>query len=282
MQILKTKDEARRWVRHQAAMDRTSGLVPTMGALHEGHYSLVRHSLQRCDSTIATIFVNPTQFAPHEDLSRYPRPLEEDLAGLAECGADAVFVPEEGTMYAPGHSTFIEPPAVARPLEGACREGHFRGVATVVLKLMHILPTTHAFFGQKDFQQAAVISAMVRDLDMDVEVEALPTVREPDGLALSSRNRYLSSEQRSRALGLSRALRDAADAVAAGEIESAAIEQRMHRVLTEAGVDAIEYAVIADRRTLERLPRIDRPAVALIAARVGTTRLIDNQLFDAT
>lgn len=278
MQILQSKDEARRWVREQTAAGRSSGLVPTMGALHAGHYSLIRHSRQKCDVTVATIFVNPTQFGPNEDLSRYPRTLDEDLAGLRDLGTEAVFVPEGGSMYLPGHSTFVEPPEVSKPLEGACRAGHFRGVATVVLKLMHILPTTHAFFGQKDFQQAAVIQAMVRDLDLPMEVEVLPTVREPDGLALSSRNRYLSAEQRSRALGLSRALREATQAIAEGEIDAAVIEQRMRRVLTEAAVDEIEYAVVADRLTLHQLSHIDRPAVALIAARVGQTRLIDNQL----
>lgn len=278
MQILRSKDEARQWAREQTAAERSSGLVPTMGALHTGHFSLIERSRQRCDVTVATIFVNPTQFAPHEDLSRYPRTLEADLEGLRTAGTDAVFVPDPDAMYASGHSTYVEPPEVSGPLEGVCRPDHFRGVATVVLKLMHILPTTHAFFGQKDYQQAAMIQAMVRDLDLPVEVEVSPTVREPDGLAMSSRNRYLSTTQRSRALSLSRALREANAAVASGETDAAVIEQGMRRVLTEAAVDEIEYAAVADRFTLHPLTKIDRPAVALIAARVGGTRLIDNQL----
>lgn len=278
MLIVHTKEDARRWAQDQLAAGRTSGLVPTMGALHEGHYSLVRRSRERCDVTVATIFVNPTQFAPHEDLSRYPRTVEEDLQGLRACGADAVFVPAADSMYLPGHSTYVDPPEVAAPLEGICRPGHFRGVATVVLKLMHILPTTHAFFGQKDFQQAAVIRTMVRELDLAVEIDVAPIVRDPDGLAMSSRNRYLSAEERSRALALSRALDEASRIVAGGEKDGTAIEAAMRRVLTEAAVDEIEYATVADPVTLAGLRRIAGPVVALIAARVGSTRLIDNRV----
>lgn len=278
MLIFRAKEEARQWARDQWAAGRSSGLVPTMGALHEGHYSLVRRSRERCDATVATIFVNPTQFAPHEDLSRYPRTLDRDLAGLRACGADAVFVPAADSMYAPGHSTYVDPPDVAAPLEGVCRPGHFRGVATVVLKLMHILPTTHAFFGQKDYQQAAVIRAMVRELDLAVEIEVVPIVRDPDGLAMSSRNRYLSPEERSRALSLSRALGEAGRRVAAGDKDAAAIELAMRSVLTEAAVDEIDYAAVADPVTLARVSRVAGPVVALVAARVGSTRLIDNQI----
>lgn len=278
MLIFHSKEEARQWVREQSASGRSSGLVPTMGALHEGHYSLVRRSRESCDATVATIFVNPTQFGPNEDLNRYPRTLEEDLEGLRKCGADAVFVPAADSMYVPGHSTYVDPPDVAATLEGSCRPGHFRGVATVVLKLMHILPTTHAFFGQKDYQQVAVIQTMVRDLDLAVEIHLSPTVRDADGLAMSSRNRYLSPEDRVRALSLSRALNEARRRINAGETDRAAIEASMRRVLMEAPVDEIDYVAVADPMTLARLSRVVRPAVALVAARVGNTRLIDNQI----
>ncbi len=170
----------------------TIGLVPTMGALHEGHLSLVRRSVAECDYTVATIFVNPTQFGPQEDFSRYPRTLEADLAALAAEGTDLVFVPSAEQIFPPGFSTFVEPPDVAKLWEGRCRPGHFRGVATVVLKLFHLVAADVAFFGQKDYQQSRVIQDMARDLDLRVHIEICPTIREQDGLAMSSRNRYLN------------------------------------------------------------------------------------------
>lgn len=278
MQVESSKEAARAWVRGQTGGGRTVGLVPTMGALHEGHLSLVRHSRQRCDATVVTIFVNPTQFGPGEDLSRYPRTLDADLQMLREAAVDLVFVPEARTVYPEGFSTYVAPPDIARSLEGESRPDHFRGVATVVLKLFHILPATHAFFGQKDYQQARVLQTMAADLDLDMAIEICPTVREADGLALSSRNRYLSGDERLKALGLWRALRTAESLVNQGQRDPQPIEAAMRRVLQESGVTRIDYAAVVDRRTLSRMTRIDAPAVALVAARVGDTRLIDNHL----
>lgn len=287
MEILRTPEEARRytWLLRGTASGgatKTVGLVPTMGALHEGHLSLVRLSNQSCDHTLASIFVNPTQFAPHEDLNKYPRTLERDCELLKTEGVSAVFVPSARTMYPEGYSTFIEPPEVAKSLEGVCRPDHFRGVATVVMKLLQCLPTTHAVFGTKDYQQLKVIESMVRDLNVGIEILAGETIRESDGLALSSRNQYLSQEQRQRALLLSRSLGVVADLAAAGEANIELLQNRMRETLLGAsdqakGVDQIDYAVVVDANTLSPLSRLDRPAVALVAARVGQTRLIDNR-----
>lgn len=279
MEVLHDKAQARAWVLEHRFSGRSVGLVPTMGALHAGHFSLAQRSSDCCDVTIATIFVNPTQFGPGEDLSRYPRTLEQDLQGLEAIGTDAVFVPEVSAMYREGHSTYVQPPAVAARFEGAVRPDHFRGVTTVVLKLMQILPATHAFFGQKDYQQAAVILAMVKDLDIDMEIQVCPIVRDSDGLALSSRNRYLSPEDRSRALGLSQALAKARQMILQNQLEVTTIESAMRDVLSQAKVDAIDYAVITDGETLEWIPKVVPGCVALVAARVGTTRLIDNWLW---
>jgi pantoate--beta-alanine ligase len=254
------------------------GLVPTMGALHEGHLSLVRTARRRADVVVATIFVNPTQFGPREDFSKYPRTLEEDLRALSREGCQFVFVPDREAMYPEGFSTYVEPPAVAGTLEGACRPGHFRGVATVVLKLFNIVPADIACFGQKDFQQLRVIERMARDLDLPIEIVCCPIVREADGLAMSSRNRYLSPAERQQALALSRSLAEAERLLAAGERDGGTIREAMRKILTAAGIERIDYVAICDPDTLAEKPRIDGPAVALIAAFVGGTRLIDNAL----
>lgn len=254
------------------------GLVPTMGALHEGHLSLVRASNERCDHTVATIFVNPTQFGPNEDFSRYPRTLEQDLALLAGERVEMVYSPTPEAMYPQGYSTYIEPPSTAKRLEGELRPGHFRGVCTVVLKLFQAAPADTAFFGRKDYQQAMVIQQMTRDLDLWTEIAICPIVRDSDGLALSSRNRYLSPSERERALGLSRALAAAKSAVDAGERNSETIRSLMRSTLLAAEVDSIDYVSIAHGESLEELEQVAAPAVALIAARVGTTRLIDNEI----
>ncbi len=256
------------------------GLVPTMGALHEGHLSLVRRSRSECDVTIATIFVNPAQFGPHEDLSRYPKTLEADFEGLAGLETDMVFVPQRDELYPAGFSTFVEPPSVAGVLEGEHRPGHFRGVVTIVLKLFQILPATISYFGQKDFQQLLVIRRMVEDLNVPIRVEACETVRESDGLAMSSRNRYLSPNERQTALGLWNALRTAQEMVAAGERSVAQLESAMGDQLRKAGIEDWDYARVADREDLTDLKTLDRSAVALIAAKVGSTRLIDNLLLE--
>ena len=252
------------------------GLVPTMGALHDGHLSLVRRAKQDCDVAVATIFVNPTQFGPNEDLAKYPRTLESDLAALREQGCDFVFVPPSDGVYINGHSTFVEPPSVARRWEGELRPGHFRGVATIVLKLFQLIPAHVAYFGRKDYQQVAVIRAMVDELNVPIRILACDTIREPDGLAMSSRNRYLSTEDRVRALGLWLALCRAQSNLAWGEVSCAKLEAVMRLELMNTPVDSIDYAAIVQPDTMEPLEKVVESAVAIIAARVGNTRLIDN------
>ncbi len=261
---------------HERSAGRTVGLVPTMGALHAGHLSLVKQAKKDCELAVATIFVNPTQFGPNEDFSKYPRTLERDLEQLDNAGCDYVFVPSSEQIYAPGHSTFIEPPSVASRWEGEIRPGHFRGVATVVLKLFMMVPAQVAFFGRKDYQQVAVIRAMVEDLNLPIRIEVCDTIRESDGLAMSSRNRYLSSTERARALGLWRALQGAQELVQQGERDVGKIESAMQQVLLAAPVDSIDYARVVDAQTMEPLQQIEEVAVAIIAARFGSTRLIDN------
>lgn len=256
--------------------NRRVGLVPTMGALHEGHLSLVTRAKQDCDSTVATIFVNPTQFGPNEDFSKYPRTLESDLVKLASVGCDYVFVPAADEIYRPGHSTYVDPPHVASQWEGAIRPGHFRGVTTIVLKLFMMVPAHIAFFGRKDYQQVAVIRGMVEDLNLPIRIETCETIRESDGLAMSSRNRYLTSDERERALSLSRALNTAREMISTGERDVSKIETAMNDVLLAAPVDKIDYAKIVHAETLEPLTHVDSPAVAILAARLGSTRLIDN------
>ena len=294
MEVIHSPDDARRYVWSLRTQGRTVGLVPTMGALHEGHLSLVK-AAGTCDSTVATIFVNPTQFRPNEDLDKYPRSLDEDLEQLKNAGVKAVFVPDQERMYPKGFSSYVEPPEVAKPLEGICRPGHFRGVTTVVLKLLQAIPASHAYFGKKDYQQWRVIEAMVRDLNVGTKIIGCPTVRESDGLALSSRNRYLDPEQRRRALLLSKALSKTEAEFRAGETQTEELQQCMRRTLLgldnaaaatvgsehgstpNQGMDKIDYAAIVAADTLTTLSSLDRPAVAVIAGYVGKTRLIDNR-----
>lgn len=255
---------------------RRIGVVPTMGALHNGHLSLVQRAKQECDVAVATIFVNPTQFGPNEDLAKYPRTLESDLEGLRQLGCDFVFVPPSNRVYGANHSTFVEPPSVGKRWEGELRPGHFRGVTTIVLKLFQLIPAHVAYFGRKDYQQVAVIRAMVDDLNIPIRIEACATIREPDGLAMSSRNRYLSKEDRGRALGLWLALAKAQNCLTAGDTNCESLERAMRDELVKAPVDSIDYAAIVDPVTMEPMRQIDETAVAIIAARVGSTRLIDN------
>lgn len=255
---------------------KTVGLVPTMGALHEGHLSLVKAARRECDVTVVTIFVNPTQFGPGEDFRSYPRTLEADLRQLAQFDVEFVFAPANDEMYAPEHSTYVEPPAVAQPLEGAFRPGHFRGVATVVLKLLNMIPAHVAFFGHKDYQQTLVIRRMVEDLSLAVDIRVCPTIREPGGLAMSSRNQYLSPPQRHQALALWQCLCRAEELVRGGENNADIVRAEMRAVLAIAGIDRVDYTSLADPETLLELKTLDRPAIALVAAHVGKTRLIDN------
>jgi pantoate--beta-alanine ligase len=278
MRVVQSPLEMQSAVSRLRGEGRRVGLVPTMGALHEGHLSLVRIARQHAEVVVATIFVNPTQFGPQEDFGRYPRALEADLQALSAAGCDFVFVPANEDIYPPGFSTYVDPPAVAQRLEGVCRPGHFRGVATVVLKLINIIPADVACFGQKDYQQLLVIRKMAADLALPIEIVACPIVREADGLAMSSRNRYLSPAERQQALGLSRALDRAEQLVAGGEKDTAKISSEMLSVLTAAGIERIDYAAIADAETLAEKAIVDGNTVALIAAHVGATRLIDNRL----
>ncbi len=257
------------------------GLVPTMGALHDGHLSLVRMAQKSCDRVVTTIFVNPTQFGPQEDFSRYPRTLERDLQLLREAGCQYVFVPSKDEVYPPGYSTEVDPPAVAKRWEGECRPGHFRGVCTVVLKLFNMIPADVAVFGQKDFQQAAVLQQMARDLNVGMQIKIGPTIREVDGLAMSSRNRYLSPEERQRALSLSQSLNAAQAAVAAGEKRAVTLAAMIGETL-QPQVDHIDYVAIADAETLEPVDAIGPNTVILLAVKIGKTRLIDNCLLSPT
>lgn len=270
--------EARGLVHQCRAANKRLGLVPTMGALHDGHLRLVRECTTSCEACAVSIFVNPTQFGPGEDFERYPRNLEHDLDLLAAHQVDWVFAPWDGEMYRKGHSTMVQPPKVASRFEGECRPGHFEGVCTIVLKLFHAIPAQVAYFGQKDYQQWLVIRNMVRDLNLDLEIARIATVRDEDGLALSSRNRYLSEDERRSALGISQALRGVADRVLSGESQVASLTAGMQRTMRDAGITHVDYAAIVDAESLDDLDELDRPAVALIAARVGATRLIDNQL----
>ncbi len=254
------------------------GVVPTMGALHEGHLSLVKAAVEACDKVVATIFVNPTQFGPGEDLDKYPRTLQADVEKLAGLKTHLVFAPADGEMYPPGCTTKVTPPELAIPLEGERRPGHFEGVATVVLKLLNLTRADEAFFGQKDYQQAAVIRAMVRDLNVPCNINVLPTVREPDGLAMSSRNAYLSPADRQRALALHRSLEVAEEMVSQGETSRDHVLQSMRQEFEKERIDDIDYIELADPDTLAPMETICTPVVALLAARVGQTRLIDNRV----
>lgn len=274
--LVESCDEIREAVGHARLAGETIGVVPTMGALHEGHLSLVRTAREDCTFNVTTIFVNPAQFGPNEDLAQYPRTFEADLDALAQYDVDLVFLPSVEEMYPDGFSTFVDPPDVASPLEGQCRPGHFRGVATVVLKLLTAVPADRAYFGEKDYQQLLVIRKMVADLNLPVTVCPCPIVREVDGLALSSRNTYLSGEERQQGLALSRSLRVADELVQSGERNANMVRSAMRHELDEAGVMEVDYIAIADMDTLHPVELIDRPCRALVAARVGQTRLIDN------
>jgi pantoate--beta-alanine ligase len=279
-QVVADRDVLSQIVQSARRQGRTIGLVPTMGALHEGHLSLVRRSVAQCDVTFVTIFVNPTQFGPNEDFTRYPRTLEADVQMLARERADVVYTPAAEQIYRRGFSTYVDPPEVAQPLEGRCRPGHFRGVATIVLKLFHLIPADVAYFGQKDYQQSQVIQTMVRDLDVPIRVEVCPTVREPDGLAMSSRNRYLNPAERQQALALSRSLVLAEQRVREGQRNAVALRREMRSVLESAGITRIDYVALVDPSHLTDVDEVQDDTMALVAAFVGGTRLIDNRRMD--
>jgi len=249
-----------------------------MGALHEGHLSLVKMSNEQCDATVVSIFVNPTQFGPNEDFQRYPRTLKNDLRLLETVGSPAVFVPDASEMYPAGFDTTIHVGNVSLPFEGAVRPGHFDGVATVVLKLFLASQADVAFFGQKDYQQLCVIKKMVADLNVPIEIVMGPTIREPDGLAMSSRNRYLSEAERRRAVVLSQSLAEAEKMILTDNIRSVDTIQQAIRTRILSASMTIDYIAIADSLTLQELSVIETEAVILLAVRLGETRLIDNML----
>jgi pantoate--beta-alanine ligase len=257
------------------------GLVPTMGALHAGHLSLIHAARSECNFVVVSVFVNPTQFGPAEDFQKYPRNLETDLKLCAEAGADVVFHPAVETIYPPGYATFVDVTGLAEVLEGKFRPGHFRGVTTVVLKLLNIVPADIAYFGQKDYQQQAIIRRMCAELNVPVEIRVCPTVREADGLALSSRNVYLNADERRSALALSRSLHLARERLAGGEQDLARVRSEMFELLTKTPRVRAEYATLAHPETLEEGATILPKLVALVAARVGTTRLIDNLIVES-
>jgi len=260
----------------RSSWQRPVGLVPTMGYLHEGHISLVRAARAESKTVVVSIFVNPTQFGPSEDLSRYPRDMERDLSLLEQEGVDVVFAPPDGAMYPSGYSTWIDVQGVTGILEGASRPGHFRGVATVCNKLFNIVSPERAYFGQKDAQQVAVLKTMVRDLDMNLELIVLPTVREADGVAMSSRNAYLRPDERVAARVLHRALTQAREMQESGVSDADAIRKRMASVVEAEPLAVLEYATIVDPLTFEELDTLQGPALGVITVRIGTTRLIDN------
>lgn len=281
MKMCTTIPEARAACRLERTQGGRLGLVPTMGALHEGHLSLVRAARAQCDSVAASIFVNPTQFGPKEDLSKYPRQFERDCQLLEQEGVEILFAPSVEEMYPPGPVTWVQVEGPSEKLDGRSRPGHFRGVTTVVAKLFHVIEPTTAFFGQKDAAQLAVIRRMGRDLNFPVEIVACPIIREPDGLAMSSRNAYLSREERSRALVLQRSLQRVAQLFAGGERDSVQLISAGKQVFESEPAVRIDYIEIVGPETLEPVGRIvDRTLVA-VAAYVGSTRLIDNIVLES-
>ena len=277
MEIVRTEAELRERVRAWKAAGERVGFVPTMGALHDGHLALVRHARSLAPRVVASVFVNPTQFGPSEDFSRYPRQPEKDAQLLAGAGCDLLFLPDVATIYPPGSSTFVEVEGPSQGLEGELRPGHFRGVATVVTALFGLVQPDVAVFGEKDAQQLAVVRRLVRDLHLPVEVVGHPIVREADGLAMSSRNAYLSPEEHRAALVLARGLRAAERAVLTGERRSAALLERVREtVAAEPGVE-LQYAAVVDADSFQPVSNLDSGSYVLpIAARVGETRLLDN------
>ena len=256
------------------------GFVPTMGALHAGHLALVERARRECSPVYASIFLNPTQFGANEDVSKYPRPLESDTEKLTAAKVDALFLPQAADIYPPGFSTYVQVGGLSERLEGKTRPGHFRGVATVVLKLFEIVQPHYAYFGRKDAQQVRIVQQMVRDLNLDTEIVVCPIVREPDGLAMSSRNAYLSGEERKTATVLSRALRSAETELAAGVRDSLELQRAMRKVLDGEPRALVDYAEIVDAETFAPVVRISRRSYAVLAVHVGKARLIDNMLIE--
>lgn len=280
MRIFHTISETRAFVRHARSRGEVIGLVPTMGYLHEGHLELMRRAKKQCDIVIVSIFVNPTQFGPNEDYGRYPRDLERDAGMAGSVGVDAIFNPPAEEMYPQGYCTYVEVERITDKMCGLSRPGHFRGVATVVTKLFNIVQPDFAYFGQKDAQQAVVIKRMAGDLNMNLEVVIVPTVREQDGLAMSSRNLYLEPEQRRAALVLSRGLEQARKAVLAGERNAREVRQLVIDMIKDEPLAEIDYVEIYSYPGLEPLERMDGLSLLALAVKIGRTRLIDNAILE--
>jgi pantoate--beta-alanine ligase len=281
--VVQSVDDVRARVLEARARGLSVGFVPTMGALHEGHGRLIEEARKETGFVVVSIFVNPTQFGPNEDFSRYPRTFDADQARCGDAGADLIFSPTVATMYPPkdaGLATFVEVPGLSDVLEGASRPGHFRGVATVVLKLFAIVSPDVAYFGAKDHQQQLILRRMTADLNLPLEIRTVPTVREPDGLAMSSRNRYLSPEERRAAVVLSQALAEARAAVSGGERDADRVRQVLTKRIESERLARLDYAAVVDAETLEPVTSFTagRAAVGLLAVRIGSTRLIDNAI----
>lgn len=279
MKLVKTIKEVRDIIKQWRAEGQTIGLVPTMGYLHEGHTSLIDESVKNNNKTVVSVFVNPMQFAPTEDLESYPRDIEHDSALCREHGADLIFNPEPSEMYKDGFSTYVDMSVLTEELCGLSRPIHFRGVCTVVTKLFNIVTPDSAYFGEKDAQQLAVIKHMVRDLNMDINVVGCPIVREADGLAKSSRNTYLSSEERWAALILSKTLKLGKELIDNGERNTGAIINAMTANIKTEPLAKIDYVKIVDSETMQPVDKIDRPVLCAMAVYIGKTRLIDNFSF---
>lgn len=280
--VAKTANEVRAFVAAARAARKVVGLVPTMGALHEGHLALMRRAKSECGCVVVSVFVNPTQFRPSEDLERYPRDLDADVRKAGEVGVELLFAPEVETMYPRGDATFVE--VTGRLTEGMCaphRPGHFRGVTTVCARLFNIVGADRAYFGEKDYQQLQIIKRMARDLSFPLEIVPVATVREADGLAMSSRNAYLSPKERKVATVIPRALREAREQFAAGEREAGALVRTVERIVASEPTVTMQYAELRDTETLAQVTRVERPAVLAVAAYVGKTRLIDNVVLRA-
>jgi pantoate--beta-alanine ligase len=272
------------WMKEKAQAARQEqhivGLVPTMGALHAGHLALVERARKECSPVYASIFLNPKQFGAHEDLSRYPRPLEADIEKLTVANVDGLFLPDVSEVYPPGFSTYVHVEGLSERLEGRSRPGHFYGVATVVLKLFEIVQPRYAYFGRKDAQQVRIIERMTRDLNLNVEVVVCPIVRDADGLALSSRNTYLNPEERKAATVLHRSLQAAAEQIGNGTRDSMELQRSMYKVLESEPRARVDYAEIVDAETFEPVIRVGKRCYALLAVYIGKTRLIDNMLIE--
>ena len=280
LQVIRRVDELQRWSDGMRAMQRRVALVPTMGALHEGHLSLVRLARTHADRVIVSVFVNPTQFGPGEDFERYPRTLDTDLARLRGAGVDVAFVPSVQELYPAAAATWVEVEQLSDGMCGASRSGHFRGVTSVVARLFNAAKPHFAVFGEKDYQQLVVIRRMTQDLCFDVEILAGPTVREPDGLAMSSRNAYLTSDARQQARALNAALHEVRELVRAGVRDGRALVENARRRLEKEPLARIEYIELRDAESLELLERVDRRAVLGLAVEIAGIRLIDNTVLE--